>query len=190
MPTRGKHIKQFMCRVWGSAHFLTLDWYKSLMEGRSAQVIFSADLIFHCSLFLSCLVPIQTRQCSKCREQTGWWRCKRWTAAPEAGWTSSAIAGSTTSAGTLRGKRIALPSSSSFGRDKQEVVHCKNYACNWVCQCFSALQKLALNWTSQDPTEWMEQKMTFGFRTQSWMPWPPATGHPLIESILLWSSVF
>lgn len=39
-----------------STHFLTLDTYKSWMEGRLAPIIFSAVLIVSCYVFLSCLV--------------------------------------------------------------------------------------------------------------------------------------
>ena len=45
-----------------AARFLTLDWYKSWMEGRSAPMVLSADLMVRCSLALSLLVadPNQT----------------------------------------------------------------------------------------------------------------------------------
>ena len=44
------------------ALFLTLDWYRSSMVGRSAAMIFSAARIVRCSLALSRLVadPYQT----------------------------------------------------------------------------------------------------------------------------------
>ena len=38
------------------ARFLTLDLYRSWVEGRSAQIIFSTDLTVHCNLHLFCLV--------------------------------------------------------------------------------------------------------------------------------------
>ena len=43
--------------------------------------------------------PIQTRQLLKCREQTRWLQCRTGSAAPEAGCTSWADAGSTSSVG-------------------------------------------------------------------------------------------
>ncbi|MED6291495.1 hypothetical protein CHARACLAT_024292 [Characodon lateralis] len=60
-PPEGKALNSLCAGCVGSAEmlaalFLTLDLYKSWMEGRSALIILSAVLIIHCSLDRSCLV--------------------------------------------------------------------------------------------------------------------------------------
>ncbi|MEQ2308841.1 hypothetical protein AMECASPLE_032423 [Ameca splendens] len=60
-PPEGKALNSLCAGCVGSAEILaalllTLDLYKSWMEGRSALIILSAVLIIRCSLDLSCLV--------------------------------------------------------------------------------------------------------------------------------------
>ncbi|MED6240533.1 hypothetical protein ATANTOWER_022800 [Ataeniobius toweri] len=60
-PPEGKSLNRLCAGCVGSAEilaapFLTLDLYKSWLEGRLALMILSADLIVHCSLDLSCFV--------------------------------------------------------------------------------------------------------------------------------------
>ncbi|MED6272543.1 hypothetical protein CHARACLAT_031484 [Characodon lateralis] len=60
-PPEGQSLNSLCAGCVGSAEmlaafFLTLDLYKSWMEGRSALIILFADLIGRCSLDLSCFV--------------------------------------------------------------------------------------------------------------------------------------
>lgn len=57
----GRSLNSFYAECEGSAemlpaHFLTLDQFKSRIEGNLTPKILSEDLMVHCSLFLLCLV--------------------------------------------------------------------------------------------------------------------------------------
>ena len=64
-PTRGKEVCDQDVRDLGraifAALFLTLDWYRSSMVGRSAAMILSAARIVRCSLARSRLVADQNQ---------------------------------------------------------------------------------------------------------------------------------
>ncbi len=111
-------FKEGVCWMWGSrvilpALLLTLDECSSWRVGRVVPMIRSAVRTTLCSLLRSDLIESAdcwTRQLLTCRGRIQWWQSSTVSAAPVAGWTSSAGEGSPASAGPFHhGLYVIVP---------------------------------------------------------------------------------